>query len=40
MGDQVLTPGSTDYTQGVKYNNFDVTALLRLMLGEWCDVSK
>ncbi|RZJ57873.1 MAG: alpha-rhamnosidase, partial [Hymenobacter sp.] len=29
VGDQVLAPGPTDYTQGVKYNTFDVTALLR-----------
>jgi hypothetical protein len=29
MGDQVLAPGPTDYTQGVKYNTFDVTRLLR-----------
>ncbi|OIN58688.1 glycoside hydrolase family 78 protein [Arsenicibacter rosenii] len=29
VGDQVLAPGPTDYTQGVKYNAFDVTKLLR-----------
>ncbi|RZK30422.1 MAG: alpha-rhamnosidase, partial [Hymenobacter sp.] len=29
VGDQVLAPGPTDYTQGVKYNTFDVTRLLR-----------
>ncbi|GAB3290912.1 glycoside hydrolase family 78 protein [Hymenobacter humi] len=29
VGDQVLAPGPTDYTQNVKYNTFDVTALLK-----------
>ncbi|WP_420152046.1 family 78 glycoside hydrolase catalytic domain [Siphonobacter sp.] len=29
VGDQVLAPAPTDYTQGVKYNTFDVTALLK-----------
>lgn len=29
IGDQVLAPAPTDYTQGVKYNTFDVTALLK-----------
>ncbi len=29
VGEQVLAPGPTDYTQGVKYNTYDVTALLR-----------
>jgi len=28
VGDQVLAPAPTDYTQGVKYNTFDVTKLL------------
>lgn len=28
VGDQVLAPSPTDYTQGVKYNAFDVTTLL------------
>lgn len=28
VGDQVLAPVPTDYTQGVKYNTFDVTRLL------------
>ena len=29
VGEQVLAPGPTDYTQGVLYNTYDVTALLR-----------
>ncbi len=29
VGDQVLAPAPTDYTQGVKYNTFDVTSLLK-----------
>ncbi|MBO0947929.1 glycoside hydrolase family 78 protein [Fibrella forsythiae] len=29
VGDQVLAPCPTDYTQGVKYNTFDVTSLLK-----------
>lgn len=29
VGDQVLAPAPTDYTQGVKYNTFDVTNLLK-----------
>ncbi|UOR03560.1 glycoside hydrolase family 78 protein [Hymenobacter aerilatus] len=29
VGEQVLAPGPTDYTQGVKYNTFDVTPLLK-----------
>jgi alpha-L-rhamnosidase len=29
IGDQVLAPAPTDYTQGVKYNTFDVTANLK-----------
>lgn len=29
VGDQVLSPGPTDYTKGVKYNTFDVTSLLK-----------
>ncbi|WP_026879896.1 alpha-L-rhamnosidase [Hymenobacter norwichensis] len=29
VGDQVLAPGPTDYTKGVKYNTYDVTPLLK-----------
>ena len=29
IGDQVLAPGPTDYNVGVKYNTFDVTAVLK-----------
>lgn len=29
VGEQVLAPGPTDYTQGVKYNAYDVTGLLK-----------
>lgn len=29
VGDQVLAPGPTDYTAGVKYNTFDVTSFLK-----------
>src|SRR5690606_37943912 len=29
VGDQVLAPVPTDYTEGVKYNTFDVTELLK-----------
>ena len=32
VGNQVLALNPTDYTQGVKYNTFDVTALPRLTL--------
>ncbi|UOG75978.1 glycoside hydrolase family 78 protein [Hymenobacter tibetensis] len=29
VGEQVLAPGPTDYTKGVKYNTYDVTPLLK-----------
>jgi alpha-L-rhamnosidase len=29
VGDQVLAPVPTDYTQSVKYNSFDITAILK-----------
>ncbi|WP_426061780.1 family 78 glycoside hydrolase catalytic domain [Hymenobacter sp. B1770] len=29
VGDQVLAPGPTDYNKNVKYNTFDVTAMLK-----------